>query len=264
MVDIVESSDQFIHARVVNGAEVVHVIAVYAAPTVSRRSGLWTKLHDTMVGVADPLIVGGDFNTIIRLDERSGGNGLLSADSLSFGDWIISESLIDMGFRGNKFTWRRGKIAQHFVAKRLDRVLCCAQARIKWQEAIVSHLPFLASDHAPVYVQLSPMVDRDPRRRPFRFEAAWLSHGSFKELLEASWRRDLSTIEALDALKMVLKKWHKEVFGDVHQCKEKLLREIKEVQDSLDVMQTDDLLHKEERLGGSKPTVGGFSETYLG
>lgn len=47
-----------------------------------------TKLSDVMRGVVGPLIVGGDFNTIVRIDERTGGNGCLSTDSLAFGDWI--------------------------------------------------------------------------------------------------------------------------------------------------------------------------------
>ena len=103
-----------------------------------------------------PVIIGGDFNTIVRLDERSGGNGRLSEDSLTFGDWINEMSLIDMGFSGSQFTWKRGKTESTFVAKRLDRLLCCAHSRLKWQEARVSHLPFLASDHAPLYLQLAP------------------------------------------------------------------------------------------------------------
>ena len=53
------------------------------------------------------------------------------------------------------------------MAKRLDRVFCCGQTRLQWQDASVSHLPFLASDHAPVYLQLCPDVVRDPSRRPF-------------------------------------------------------------------------------------------------
>lgn len=40
-VVVEESSDQFIHASVTNGTEKVHLIAVYVAPTMSRRSGLW-------------------------------------------------------------------------------------------------------------------------------------------------------------------------------------------------------------------------------
>lgn len=141
---MVKSSDQFIHARIGSGLEVINLIVVYAAPTPSRRRGLWTALGEVISNAVGPVFVGGDFNTIVRVDERSGGNGSLSEDSLTFGDWINSLSLIDMGFSGNEFTWKRGKTKRTFVAKRLDRVLCCAQARLKWQEARVTHLPFLA------------------------------------------------------------------------------------------------------------------------
>ncbi|CAA7029675.1 unnamed protein product [Microthlaspi erraticum] len=196
-VVVVEASDQFIHARIANGDEIVHVIAVYASPTVSRRSGLWDELRRVIGGLDGPVLVGGDFNTIVRVDERSGGNGCLSPDSLAFGEWINDFSLIDMGFRGNQFTSRRGKVVRHFVAKRLDRVFYCAHARLKWQEAVVTHLPFLSSDHAPLYIQLSPEIAGDPRRRPFRFEAAWLKHDGFQDLMKASWKGDLNTNVAL-------------------------------------------------------------------
>ncbi|KAG2277304.1 hypothetical protein Bca52824_059859 [Brassica carinata] len=111
---------------------------------MSRRSGLWGDLKRVIENIDEPVLVGGDFNTIMRLDERSGGNGRLSPDSLAFGEWINELALGDMGFRGNTFTWRRGKDTRNFVAKRLDRVLCSAQTRVRWQEAVVSHLPFLA------------------------------------------------------------------------------------------------------------------------
>lgn len=52
------------------------------------------------------MVIGGDFNTIVRLDERTGGNGPLSPDLLTFGDWINEMSLIDLGFRGKKYTWK--------------------------------------------------------------------------------------------------------------------------------------------------------------
>lgn len=136
-VSIRESSDRFIHARIVNGLDIIHLIAVYAAPTVSRRSGLWEQLNQIIQRVQEPLMVGGDFNTIVRLDERNGGNGRLSPDSLAFGDWINESCLVDMGFKGNKFTWRRGHVESTYVAKRLDRVLCCGQARLNWHEAVV-------------------------------------------------------------------------------------------------------------------------------
>lgn len=108
-VEIVKFSDQYIYARIVKDQEVLNLIAVYAAPSPSRRSGLWNQLSEVMAGIVGPLVVGGDFNTIVRVDERSGGNGSLSPDSLAFGEWINSNLLVDMGFCGNSFTWKRGR-----------------------------------------------------------------------------------------------------------------------------------------------------------
>lgn len=247
-VTILNSSDQYIHAMVVKDEESLHLIVVYAAPSVSRRSGLWGELTTIIQGISDPLVIGGDFNTIIRADERTGGNGQLSTDSIAFGNWINDLALIDMGFRGSTFTWHRGKTVNTFIAKRLDRVLCNAQTRLKWQEATISHLPFFSSDHAPLYLQLEPVVRGDPRRRPFRFEAAWLSHPSFKELVSTSWKETISTPNALKELKRKLVKWNKDVFGDVQKRKDSLMEKIKGVQDRLDTLPTDTLLVEEEEL----------------
>lgn len=83
---------------------------VNAAPSASRRSGLWGQLNDVLQNLQGPIIIGGDFNTIVRLDERTGGNGGLSLDSLAFSDWINERALIDMGFTGSRFTWKRGRV----------------------------------------------------------------------------------------------------------------------------------------------------------
>ncbi|XP_048629290.1 uncharacterized protein LOC125600751 [Brassica napus] len=189
--------------------EVIHLIAVYAAPTVSRRSGLWGQLKRVIENIAEPVLIGGDFNTILRLDERSGGNGRLSPDSLAFGEWINELALVDMGLRGSTFTWRRGKYTRIFVARRLDRVLCSAQTRVRWQEAVVSHLPFSVRPHTNLCAARTERRG-NPKRRPFRFEAAWLKHEGFKDLLSASWNREMRTPEALALLKVKLKKWNKE------------------------------------------------------
>lgn len=184
----------------------------------------------------------------MRIDERTGGNGRLSTDSIAFGEWISELALIDMGFCGNKYTWKRGCMESTFVSKRLDRILCCAHTRLKWQEPVVSHLPFFSSNHAPLYLQLCPVTGSDPRQRPFRFEAAWLNHSGFKDLLTASWDGNLKTPEALNGLRIKLKQWNKEVFGDVQRRKEKLMVEIKTVQEVLEHNQTDALLAKEAEL----------------
>lgn len=64
----------------------------------------------------------------------------------------------------------------------------------------------------------------------------------------ASWDVGLKTPEALNELRVKLKRWNRDVFGDVHKKKEALMGEIKLSQDALDVTQTDALLRKEEEL----------------
>jgi len=73
---------------VVCNGDPMNLIVVYAAPSMSRRSGLWGELKEVVSGLVGLLIIGGDFITILRVDERMGGNGRLSPDFLAFGDWI--------------------------------------------------------------------------------------------------------------------------------------------------------------------------------
>ncbi|KAL8153540.1 hypothetical protein V2J09_011300 [Rumex salicifolius] len=52
-------------------------------------------------------------------------------------------------------------------------------------------------------------------RRPFQFEAAWLHHPSFRELLAETWNPDVSTPTALGVLRSCLWTWNREVFGNM-------------------------------------------------
>ncbi|KAL8142958.1 hypothetical protein V2J09_015990 [Rumex salicifolius] len=248
VITIVNSSNQFIHATVDFGEVLVHLVAVYAAPSPIRRRDLWGELESFISGVSEPVFIGGDFNTIVRLDERMGGNGHLSPDSLEFGEWINRLSLVDLGFKGQWYTWFRGRDPATRVVKRLDRVLCCAQGRLRWQEASVSHAPFMSSDHTPLHFQLIPRRRCNAARRPFRFEAAWLRHEDFKALLSASWNSALSTPEALNQLRVRLRRWNREVFGNIQNRKNEAIEALQGIRSLIELTPSGDLLRKEMEL----------------
>ncbi|KAL8170568.1 hypothetical protein V2J09_022372 [Rumex salicifolius] len=130
LITIVSSSSQFIHVVVDFGKGSINLITVYAALTPQRRRLLWDELSGIL---------------------ENGGNGVLSPHSVEFRQWIHQNSLIDLGFKGNRFTWIRGRTTATRIAKRLDR------------EASVAHLPSLSSNHALLYLQLSPERKCDPR-----------------------------------------------------------------------------------------------------
>ena len=58
-IEIIESSSQFVFARLQNGEEKLNLIIVYAAPSASRRSGLWDKLRAIIQGMDGPVIIRG-------------------------------------------------------------------------------------------------------------------------------------------------------------------------------------------------------------
>lgn len=155
-VPIVNSSTQFIHARIVNGVEVLHLVAVYAAPSVSRRSGLWEQLQNVVLAIDEPLIIGGDFNTIIRMYERIGGNGQLSPDSVAFGDWVSDLFLIDMGFKGSRYTWKRGRAASTFVAEETGQGLLLCAFEIKMARCVCQTSSFfIIGSHTTIHTAMS-------------------------------------------------------------------------------------------------------------
>lgn len=65
-------------------------------------------------------------------------------------------------------------------------------------------------------------------------------------MLVNSWRDSVSTPEALTGLREKLRRWNRDVFGDVNKRKDELMKEIKIIQDLLEMQLTDDILSREE------------------
>lgn len=120
-VEVIESSNQFIHLQVSwKGHITWFVTVVYASTRVVRRQELWddlSRLANTMDG---PWVVLGDFNAILADHERRAGSPNFSIRGMhGFREMVQSCCLMDAGFQGSPFTWKHGNLFQ-----RLDRVFC--------------------------------------------------------------------------------------------------------------------------------------------
>lgn len=73
---------------------------------------------------------------------------------------------------------------------------------------MVTHLPRIRSDHSPILVNCQ--VDRASQgSRPFRFQAAWLTHPRFKQVVESTWSQDTSLCDNIKMLTATLGDWNK-------------------------------------------------------
>ncbi|KAF7827295.1 putative ribonuclease H protein At1g65750 family [Senna tora] len=120
--------------------------------------------------------------------------------------------MVDLGFSGNAYTWRRDS-----VAIRLDRVICNEAWRHQFCEAAVVHLPNYKSDHNPLWIRLDPSKDINAKRdRPFRFLAPWVLHNDFSNVVKLAWSEGARWGNALNIFYDKVKVWNRKTFGLRH------------------------------------------------
>ena len=91
---------------------------VYASPRQIERKNLWRDLGNIATSMDKPWCVVGDFNSYLCSDDKWGGGPPNWTAMNQFKECIQECNLIDIGFKGPKYTWERGK-----VKERIDRCL---------------------------------------------------------------------------------------------------------------------------------------------
>jgi hypothetical protein len=94
---------------------------------------------------------------------------------------------MDLGYRGQKFTWNNGRERDDFIKERLDRVV----ANEEWCEVFpkvdICVEEELSSDHCPIYVTLTEKLTRRSRTRMFRQEAKWAREEQYTMKIKKAW-----------------------------------------------------------------------------
>lgn len=101
-------------------------------------------------------LVGGDFNEIVALSEKSRGNQRPEQQMDGFRLMLDECHLQDLDFEGNKFTWCNGREGSQCISERLDRFV----ANKNWQTLhpswLVRHQGVAYSDHMPNILSTEP------------------------------------------------------------------------------------------------------------
>ena len=118
---------------------------------------------------------------------------------------------------GGSFTWSNNRTDVSMF--RIDRFLYSTD----WEDHFLAihqkRLPRLLSDHYPIMLECG---DFSRGKRPFRFENMWLKSDGFVDQVKGWWESyhfegtpSFILARKLRALKLDLKKWNVEVFGNV-------------------------------------------------
>lgn len=110
----------------------------------------WSYLRQLHSRALLPWVFIGDYNEILTSDEKQGRLPKAVRLMEDFQHALLHCGLIDLGFSGNKFTWRNGRPGDAFVQEILDR----ASATVEWRELFphskITHLQAAYLDHDPI------------------------------------------------------------------------------------------------------------------
>ncbi|KAF5464386.1 hypothetical protein F2P56_014464 [Juglans regia] len=160
---------------------------VYGQPDPSRRHETWNLLRSLKVPSDKGWLLMGDFNEVLSPNEKCGGRIRTDKQIQAFSEVIDDCELLDLGFKGNPFTWCNKREPAQCISERLDRCLANLKWKALFKMASVSHGSVAYSDHVPIKLQLQ--VNRMPRKgkKLFRFEAMWVEEKSCKTIIEKAW-----------------------------------------------------------------------------
>ena len=147
----------------------------YGEPETARRFEAWDKLRRLNSNSERPWLCCGDFNEIVRQDEKLGEATRSHNQMQQFRDVIDECGFMDLGFLGLKFTWSRHFENGNSIWERLDRCLATNSWFLKFPGTKVYHLCCDSSDHSPFHIFFSS-IDPHSWKKLFRFEEMWLSH----------------------------------------------------------------------------------------
>jgi hypothetical protein len=105
-----------------------------------------------------PWLMAGDFNEILHAHEKDGGAARPQRCMQAFSTALSDCGLDDIGYSGDIFSWRRGRICE-----RLDRAVSSSSWADLFLAFGVSNEPFNKSDHRPILIDTDFQQGLQPR-----------------------------------------------------------------------------------------------------
>ncbi|XP_050259942.1 uncharacterized protein LOC126705022 [Quercus robur] len=127
---------------------------------------------------------------------------------------LLQSDLIDLGFYGNKFTWRNSRSGEAFVEERLDRACATIEWRALFPSSKVVHLQASYSDNVPIMLTTNVDTQIACRKKiPRRFEEKWVTHPECEGIIHEAWNGEISMGSPIYRLFEKIKKSHIALVG---------------------------------------------------
>lgn len=161
----------------------------YGNPDTAKRRESWDLLNRLGDLFNYPWIIGGDFNEILGIEEKDGGRLRSQAQIEAFSETIDNCLLKDMGWAGDKFTWRRGNRKDSWIRERLDRIFANQEMINQCQNIKIQHHGCHHSDHRAILAEMTFEDNniKGRKKKVLKFEENWLKHPDSLKIIKDNW-----------------------------------------------------------------------------
>ena len=218
-IKVVSSSPNHIDATVGEISELQwRFTGIYGFVDKARKHETWSLIRDLHRRSPLPWVCAGDFNEIVWSHEKLGLGARPEGVMKEFRDALDECGLMDLGYVGEKFTWR-GKRAGGMVLERLDKAVVDNGWFALYPGTKVQHLRTHSSDHKAILIKLEGIIPRSIR--PFKFEQMWLCDEGCRNTILEVWEAAplaVSLVQVASKIKICgekLLEWSHRSFGSI-------------------------------------------------
>ncbi|XP_074265958.1 uncharacterized protein LOC141588413 [Silene latifolia] len=161
-----------------------YIVLFYGAPSVHMRASGFLDLEQWIDTCKLPFLIVGDFNQVDYQCDKLSASQQPIEGAEEFNLWKLRNELVDIPFKGPRFTWCNNRKGEKRVYERLDKAMGSKDWLSLFPDMGLKHYPIQISDHAPIEVDLN--LTCMAGKRPFKLDAWALD---FEECLEkkAEW-----------------------------------------------------------------------------
>ena len=157
------------------------LLVVYGPQDDADKIAFLQELRDIRAACPGPWMLCGDFNLILRDEDKSNGN--LNRRMMGRFRRLVNDlALKEIYLNGCRFTWSNEQSPPTLV--HLDRVLCTSDWEDAHGECHLRCLASVVSDHCPLLLDCAPMPTA---YRRFHFEDFWLRLDGFQDTVAVAW-----------------------------------------------------------------------------
>ncbi|XP_058783664.1 uncharacterized protein LOC131658381 [Vicia villosa] len=187
----VRTTDQLLHCGVYDssGVFVYWLTAIYALNHLDKRKLLWCDIAGIHVNQTGPWCLIGDFNNVIKAQDRVGGRLVSVAEIRDLKEMMDNTGLAKLDSVGEYYTWSN-KHVDGIIYSRIDHLLGNIDWLTAYQDWILAVHEPQVSDHGLLCLSRQDHVRR--KNLQFKFRNNVIHLKGFHQIVLQSWQQQSS------------------------------------------------------------------------